>query len=452
MASDADTAHVKTVDVGSLLDERPWSGYQLRVVMLTALAVVMDGLDNRLLPLAIPPLLKEWGAARDAFALATSVGLIGMALGTAIGGMVGDRIGRRPTIVGSSLAFGLLTLVNAFVGDVPSLIAIRFLAGLGLGALMPASAAMIAEVSPARHKALAVTFGMACIPIGGTLSGLLGAAVLPAPGWRALFLIGGGVATAIGAIQWFALPESPRFLSRRPARQAELRAIMGRMACPLPPDIVLTEEVDEAGASASLSRLFAKGLVRDTLGLWIAFFAILMCLYMESQWTPTLLTSAGYGIKVASIASSCLAFGGIFACIIGVAAVSRFGSRRALMGMAAAGVLLTLGLTQYPADPARSVLPLLVLLTIAGFLIGGLQIMIYSVATHVYPTALRATGIGWAVGIGRLGSVLSPFIATSAIAMGGWQSFFLLLAVGLAVTFAALGLVRRHVPPRERLR
>ncbi len=161
MASDADTAHVKTVDVGSLLDERPWSGYQLRVVMLTALAVVMDGLDNRLLPLAIPPLLKEWGAARDAFALATSVGLIGMALGTAIGGMVGDRIGRRPTIVGSSLAFGLLTLVNAFVGDVPSLIAIRFLAGLGLGALMPASAAMIAEVSPARHKALAVTFGMA---------------------------------------------------------------------------------------------------------------------------------------------------------------------------------------------------------------------------------------------------------------------------------------------------
>jgi len=407
-----------------------WTSRQLWVVLLISIAVVMDGLDNRLLPLAIPPLLKQWGASRDDFALATSVGLIGMALGTVAGGMVGDRIGHRPTILGSVILFGVVTLINAFVTDVTQLIVVRFAAGLGLGALMPASAAMIAAFAPPRHRATAVILGMTCIPIGGTLSGLLGAALLPTPGWRALFLVGGVVAIGIGVLQWFALPESPDFLARKkaPARSVQRTA---------------------ANDDDSSAGLFARGYARDTLGLWVAFFAILLCLYMESQWMPTILAGRGYGPKVASIASSCLAFGGIFACVIGVAAVSRFGSRVALMGMAAAGVVLTLGLTQYAADPSRSAAPLLVLLTIAGFLIGGLQIMIYSVASHVYPGALRATGIGWAVGMGRLGSVISPFVATEAMALGGWVPFFTALAAGLAVTCVSLGVIRRHVPPNR---
>lgn len=440
------------VEIGRAIDEKPWGGYQTWVVALVALAVVMDGLDNRLLPLAIPVLLKEWGVTRDAFALATSFGLLGMVLGTMAGGLLGDKWGRRPTIIGSSLFFGVATLANGFVNDITSMTALRLFAGLGLGALMPAAAAMFAEFSPTRRRALVVTLGMVCVPLGGTLSGLLGAAVLPIWGWRSLFVIGGVTAIVIGLIQFLALPESPRYLLRDSGKRDRLITLLRRMGLRLADDAHVTGDAagGTGGAKASVLALFSKDYIRDTLGLCCAFFAIFICLYMESQWMPTILSEAGYSLQVASIASGSLAFGGMFASILGVAAVARFGSRIGLMGMAAAGILVTLGLTQYPTDPSQSAVPLLALLTITGFLVGGLQIMIYSVATNVYPTALRSTGIGWAVGVGRVGSVVSPFIATAALSAGGWVSFFLSLAAGLAVTFLSLGLIRRHSPPNAR--
>lgn len=441
------------VEIGRAIDEKPWSGYQTWVVTLVALAVVMDGLDNRLLPLAIPVLLKEWGVGRDAFALATSLGLLGMVLGTMAGGMLGDKWGRRPTIIGSVLLFGVATLANAFVNDIEALTATRFVAGLGLGALMPAAAAMFAEFAPTRRRALVVTLGMVCIPLGGVLSGVLGVAVLPTWGWRSLFLVGGALAIAIGLTQLLAMPESPRYLLRDPARRGQLIALLRRSGHHLDDDVQLTGDTagTAGGARGSVLQLFGKEYVRDTLGLCFAFFAIFICLYMESQWMPTILSEAGYGVRVSSIAASSLAFGGMFASILGVAAVAWLGSRRALMGMAAAGVLVTLGLTQYPTDPTQSAAPLIALLTLTGFLVGGLQIMIYSVATHVYPTSLRATGIGWAVGFGRVGSVISPFIAAAALSSGGWDTFFVALAIGLTVTLLSLGVISRHAPASRRI-
>ena len=449
MASKPQDTPKAPVEIGRAIDEKPWGGYQTWVVALVALAVVMDGLDNRLLPLAIPVLLKEWGVTRDAFALATSFGLLGMVFGTMAGGLLGDKWGRRPTIVGSALFFGVATLANAFVNDITSMTVMRFFAGLGLGALMPAAAAMFAEFAPTRRRALVVTLGMVCIPLGGVLSGVLGAAVLPTFGWRALFVIGGGVAILIGVIQLLALPESPRYLLRDAAKRDRLMTLLRRMGHRLDDNAQLTGDAagSAGGAKASVLALFSKEYLRDTLGLCCAFFAIFICLYMESQWMPTILSEAGYSLQVASIASGSLAFGGMFASILGVAAVARFGSRKGLMGMAAAGVLVTLGLTQYPTDPTQSAVPLLILLTLTGFLVGGLQIMIYSVATNVYPTSLRSTGIGWAVGVGRVGSVVSPFIATAALGAGGWVTFFVSMAFGLAITFLSLGAISRHSPP-----
>lgn len=440
------------IDVARLIDDQPVGRYQLLILVLVGAAIIMDGLENRLLPLAIPPLLKEWGTTREAFALTTSVGLAGMVLGTTLGGMLGDRLGRRRTIVGSVLIFGIVTACHALANGVPALTAMRFLAGLGLGGLMPSAASMFAELSPSRSKTLAVTIGMVCVPVGGVLSGLLGAAVLPTMGWRALFAIGGLIALVIGAILLLILPESPRYLARssREEDQRKLRAVLSKMGIePGSGRIVDAGEVS-AAQSAAFRELFTHRFRLDTLGLWGAFFFALMVLYMESQWMPTILTDRGYGIEIASIASSCLAFGGMFASIFGVYALSRLGSRIALMGMASGAVILTLGLTQFSMNPSASPLPLLVLLTLVGFLVGGTQIMIYPVATHVYPTSLRSTGIGWAVGIGRIGSVLSPFVATAALAAGGYQLFFIAMAVGMVCVVLSLWAIRRHVPARGR--
>ncbi len=435
------------IEVGALIDDKPLGRYQYLVLFLVGLAIVMDGLDIRLLPLAIPPLLAEWGLPREAFALPTSVGLAGMVIGTTLGGMLGDRIGRQPTIIASVLFFGVVTTLNALINDMTGLILVRFLAGLGLGGLMPSAASMFAEITPRRWRTLAVTLGMVCVPIGGVLSGILGAIVLPTMGWRALFATGGLFAVAIGLALLVTLPESPRFLARTGKKndQERLRRILRRIGIePVPGQIV--DRSETAAASAAFSALFGKRFAMDTIGLWGAFFFVLMVLYMESQWMPTILTDNGYSIEIASIASSCLAFGGMFASVFGVYALSRLGSRVALIGMASGAILLTLGLTQFPMNPAGSAVPLLVLLTLVGFLVGGLQIMIYPVATHVYPTSLRSTGIGWAVGIGRIGSVISPFIATAALAAGGYRLFFVAMAIGMGCVLLSLWAIRRHVP------
>ncbi len=445
--SDLGPPCAEEVDVASLIDGQPLGRNQLLILALVGLAVIMDGLDNRLLPLAIPPLLREWNVTREAFALATSVGLAGMVLGTTLGGMVGDRIGRRPTIIGSVLAFGTFTACHALIDDMTALIVLRFLAGLGLGALMPSAAAMFAEISPGRRRVLVVTVGMVCVPVGGVLSGLIGAAVLPTLGWRALFAIGGLAAIVIGLIMFLGLPESPRFLARsgNERHQDRLRSLLLRMGVDVRPGRIV-DRSEVVVTRAASRELFSKRFAFDTIGLWGAFFFALMVLYMESQWMPTILTDNGYGIEVASVASSCLAFGGMFASVFGVYALARLGSRLALMGMAVGAIGLTLGLTQFPMNPAASPLPLLLLLTLVGFLVGGLQIMIYPVATHAYPTSLRSTGIGWAVGVGRIGSVISPFAATAALAAGGYQLFFVAMAVGMGCVFLSLATIRRHVP------
>lgn len=444
-----ETGAEEASDLSAMIDSRPVGRYQILVLVMVGLAIVMDGLDNRLLPLAIPPLLEEWAVTREAFAVATSVGLAGMVLGTTLGGMIGDRIGRRWTIVGSVLSFGVVTTANAFVTDMTGMIAARLFAGLGLGALMPSAASIFAEMVPARQRTLAVTIGMVCVPIGGVLSGFLGAAVLGTLGWRALFAVGGIAATAIGLLLLFILPESPRFLARtgRDRDQKRLRDTLARMDIE-PGSGRIVDRSETSALRAAFRDLFGENLARDTIGLWGAFFFALMVLYMESQWMPTILTGNGYSLATASIASSCLAFGGMFASIFGVFVLSRLGSRKGLMGMAVAAIILSLGLTQFPMDPTVSSVPLLVLLTLVGFLVGGSQIMVYPVATHVYPTALRSTGIGWAVGTGRIGSVLSPFVATAALAAGGYRLFFVAMAIGMACVLVSLWAIRHHVPPR----
>ena len=152
---------MKTVDVGSLLDEGQWSPYQKLLVAGTALAIILDGLDNQVLGAAVPALMHEWSLPRAAFATALATGMVGMMIGGAIGGFIGDRLGRRVALLGSVVSFGLLTVLVSFAGNVTVLGVLRFLAGLGLGGAMPNAAALSSEYVPRRHRPFAVTLTQA---------------------------------------------------------------------------------------------------------------------------------------------------------------------------------------------------------------------------------------------------------------------------------------------------
>src|SRR5258705_1655589 len=253
-----------TVDVGRLLDDGAWSTYQKLLVGCIALTIIFDGLDNQLLGAAVPAMMREWALPRQAFALVLAAALFGMVVGGFTGGYIGDRLGRRTALLGSVAWFGVLTVLVSFSGDVTTLTVLRFFAGLGLGGAMPNAAALASEYVPLRRRPFAVTLTIVCIAIGGTLAGFTGALVLPAYGWRALFLIGGSLPLVLTALLWTVLPESPRYLARQRARWPELARLLERLGRPVPHGVAFIRMNHGADARATGRYLISTA---DPLGM-----------------------------------------------------------------------------------------------------------------------------------------------------------------------------------------
>src|SRR6184192_2325066 len=212
---------MKTIDVGYVIDEGRWSTYQKLLILGTALTIILDGVDNQLLGNAVPSLMKEWSLPRGGFSTVLALSPFGMMIGGAVGGMLGDRIGRRTALLFSMISFAVLTLAISTVNGLMLLGALRFLAGLGLGGAMPNAAALASEYVPRRQRAFAVTLTIVCFPLGGTLAALVAAQVLPTYGWRTLFVVGGIVPIAVAILLFLFLPESPKYLATRPGRWSE---------------------------------------------------------------------------------------------------------------------------------------------------------------------------------------------------------------------------------------
>jgi len=436
---------MKTIDVGSVLDEGQWSFYQKLLVVGTALTIVLDGLDNQLLAAAVPSMMREWGRERAAFAFVLSSGMVGMMVGGAIGGFIGDRVGRRIALLGSVASFGALTLLIAFAGSVETLGMLRFLAGLGLGGAMPNAAALSSEYVPRRHRPFAVTLTIVCIPLGGTLAGLLGAEILPRYGWRGLFLVGGVIPLVLSAILVKVLPESPRYLARQRARWPELASLLRRLGHNVPDNTAFADARELAVVHTSAQSLLAPHFRRDTLALCAAFFSCLLSVYIGVSWVPSLLTSAGFGVGVASYGLTAFNIGGVVGAILGAMIIGRVGSRVTMLTMTAgaiAGAVL-LATVSIGSQPAVAVL---VMLAWTGGLINAVQTTMYALAAHVYPTEIRATGVGTAVAFGRIGGVVAPYAGSWALASGGSSLLFGVIAATLSAVFAALVAVRNHIP------
>ncbi len=437
------------VDVSSLLDRGHWSAYQKWLVALVALTIVFDGIDNQLLGIVIPTVMREWGVPRSDFAPVVSLGYAGMMMGGALAGLAGDRFGRQTALLGSMVVFGAMTLVAALADDTATFGVLRLLAGIGLGGAMPNAAALAAEYVPANRRPIAVTIAIVCVPLGGTLAGLLGIRALPLLGWRTLFLIGGVVPiVAAAALRW-TLPESPRFLARRPERWGELYAVLGRMGHAVAPGSGFVDSSDRSAGRASIGSLFAHEFRRDTIALWGAFFSCLLGVYLGFSWLTSLLTGAGFDAGTANTGITAFNLGGVVGAVLGGLAIARFGSRAAMLTMTGVAVAGALGLSAMTISPAMGVVPIVAMLTLTGSMINGVQTTMYALAAHVYPSSVRATGVGTAVAFGRTGAILTGYVGSWAIEYGGTRSFFAAIAMAMVSTFVALALVRRHVPARR---
>jgi AAHS family 4-hydroxybenzoate transporter-like MFS transporter len=428
-----------------MLDQGEWGRYQQGLVALTALTIIFDGADIQLLGIAVPTMMAEWGAARGAFAPVLASGLFGMMIGATLGGIIGDRFGRRVALAGCLLVFGLLTSAVALVDNLGVLAALRFLAGLGFGGTVPNAAALTSEYVPLRHRTFAVTLTIVCVPLGGTLAALVASAVLPAFGWRALFAMGGLMPLAVAAIVIGVLPESPRFLARHPVRWPELARMLRRAGHAVRPGTAFIEPATGAIQRASLVALFARDFRRDTTGLWCAFAFCMLAVYTAFNWLPSMLTGAGRDVALASTGLAAFNLGGVAGAIGGALVITRVGSRATMLGMAAGAVAGALVMSTMRMAEDSNALPIVLMLGLTGGFINAVQTTMYALAAHVYPTAIRATGVGSASAVGRFGAILSTYAGAWALESGGTRLFFFLIASALAAALGSLALVGRHI-------
>jgi AAHS family 4-hydroxybenzoate transporter-like MFS transporter len=439
---------MKTVDVAAVIDEGRWTGYQKLLIAGTALTIILDGIDNQLLPNAVPAMAAEWGQVPRSFANALAAGPFGMMLGGIFGGMAGDKLGRRTALLGSAIIFGVITLGIAFVNDLSTLLILRFLAGVGLGGAMPNAAALASEYVPRRSRPFAVTLTIVCIPLGGFVAAWMGQTIIGPYGWRMLFIVGGIIPVILAGLLFVILPESPRFLAVDRRRWPELRKVLRRIGHDVPDDAVF---VDPSAASvtgkakASLGDLFRPALRLDTIGLFGAFFFCLMANYIGFQRIPSMMGPTGLGFTQpqGSEALKYFNLGGVAGAIGGALIIQRLGSRVTMLGLSALAVAAAVFMAMNVPMPSE-VLMAMVMFTITGGLLNAVQTTMYALAAHVYPTEIRGTGVGAAVAVGRIGNVLAVYVADYALTRGA-SAYFMTWAITMTLVLLSLALVRRHI-------
>jgi AAHS family 4-hydroxybenzoate transporter-like MFS transporter len=427
------TKDASTVDVAAFIDAQPVGAFQIKLLLICASVLFLDGFDTTAIGYVAPALAKEWNLGRGALGPVFSAGLSGLMIGALLFGPLADRIGRKKIIIFSTLAFGIGTLITALANDVNTLFAIRLLTGLGLGGAMPNTIALTSEFSPHRRRATMVMVMFVGFSIGAALGGFVAAALIPQFGWRSVFVVGGAAPLLLAPILALRLPESVRFLAlsgRATVLVAQLLGFINAKAVFAADTRFVVDEPALKGIP--VQHLFRGGRTLATLLLWVVFFMSLLDLYFLSNWLPTVLNDLGASISAAAVVGSMLQVGGVVGTFALGSIIDRF-SFRALalvyfIAVFAVGAIGQLG---------HSVVLVTIAIFVAGFCIVGGQIAANALAAGFYPTSVRATGVGWALGIGRIGSIVGPSVGGVLLSLK-WSAGELFATAAAAALCAAL--------------
>jgi AAHS family 4-hydroxybenzoate transporter-like MFS transporter len=403
------------VDVIELIDRHPVTGFQIGILILCMLVAALDGFDTQAIGYTAPAIAHVLNLPMAQFGKVGSAGLVGAAIGALSFGPFADLFGRKWFMIIAVVVFAIFSYLTSQSSSLDELLAYRFFAGLGLGGATPAFLAMGAELAPKRLRDVFVTVLFASFPAGGLIGSLTSAWVIPAFGWQSVFYIGAVAPLVIAVILLVWLPESVRFLLARNIRQNQVRRTLERiMPGEVPADVDLVAPPDPARQGAPVTHLFTEGRAIPTVLLWVPFFMVFMILVTVTFWTPAVLNSVGFSLSAAALIVGLNNLGSVIASAMSGWAVHRGGAFRVLIpGFIIGGLCLA-----WFGQATSSVVTLGIASFLAGFFVGGTGTGLIAVAAGMYPTAIRSTGIGWAMGMGRVGQFFGPFLTGLLVGLG----------------------------------
>jgi AAHS family 4-hydroxybenzoate transporter-like MFS transporter len=425
-----------TIDVTKLVDEQQVGRFTIQLVIVSFIIILTDGFDLLAASYSAPALIAAWHVPRTELGPMFSASPFGMILGSPLLGLLGDKFGRRRVVIFGTVLYGTFTLLCATATSIPELIVLRFITGIGLGGMLPNITALNAEFAPKRLRATLVVIMFMGVTAGAALPALVVAAH-PSYVWQDLFIVGGVVPLALSVVLYFILPESIKYLSLKATKETQNRigAIVRRVRPDLtlsPDTVFVTPEARQSG-KVPMMELFKGGLLGITPLLWLLFVVNLTANYFLYSWMPILFRSEGFTSSQAALTTACYYVGGM----IGGLTVSRFIDRRGLIPVAVffvAGCFLV-GCIGIPGAPHTAVAGFVLL---SGFCVLGVQLGLDAAAGLIYPTRIRATGAGWAYGIGRIGGIIGPMLGAWLISMKLTTSQ-LFLAPAVPLSIGAIG-------------
>ena len=440
-------APARASSLSARLDRLPFTRLHLRVLTGSGLGWALDAMDVGLISFILAALAAQWSLAPTETAWIASIGFVGMAVGASVGGLLADRFGRRQVFALTLLVYGIATGASALVGGLAALLVLRFLVGLGLGAELPVASTYVSEFAPARIRGRLIVILEAFWAVGWTVAALIGYLVIPGSddGWRWAFALGAIPAAYALVVRW-GLPESARWLARR-GRYAEADAVVRSFeqsggVAPPPASVTVQDEVPAAALSTRdrLAALWAAEFRVRTACLWLVWFCVNFSYYGAFIWIPTILVSQGYDLV--------RSFG--FTLIITLAQLPGYAvaawlievwGRRLTLSVFLAGSAISAVLFGTATGEGVVIATGMAL----SFFNLGAWGALYAVTPEMYPTSLRATGSGWAAGVGRIASIIAPLTVPVLLAWGGAPLLFVVFAAFFVVAAAAAwGLVDRR--------